>query len=130
MKAEELMIGDLLEYRGQFAVFDFRVEQITKRKIGYHAEPRESRMHYLRINEVQPIPITAEILKTNEFEKVQNLFVLQWPNHVSPLMIFVEYNIENSCLFINDRMLPWPVRYVHQLQYALRMCGIEKEIVI
>ena len=55
MKATEIQIGDRLYYKGQFNAFDFRVEQVTKRKIGYHAEPQEHRMHYLRLDEVQPI---------------------------------------------------------------------------
>lgn len=122
------MIGDRLAYRGQFAAFDFRVEQVTKRKVGYHAEPGENRMHYLRLNEVQPIPLTPERLEWNGFEKVQNLLVLQWENGVYPSMIFVEYNPENYCLFINDMMFPKPVRFLHELHHILMDCGIEKEI--
>ena len=128
MKATEIMIGDRLAYRGQFAAFDFRVEQVTKRKVGYHAEPGENRMHYLRLNEVQPIPLTPERLEWNGFEKVQNLLVLQWENGVYPSMIFVEYNPENYCLFINDMMFPKPVRFLHELHHILMDCGIEKEI--
>ena len=122
------MIGDRLAYRGQFAAFDFRVEQVTKQKVGYHAEPGENRMHYLRLNEVQPIPLTPERLEWNGFEKVQNLLVLQWENGVYPSMIFVEYNPENYCLFINDMMFPKPVRFLHELHHILMDCGIEKEI--
>lgn len=128
MKATEIMIGDRLAYRGQFAAFDFRVEQVTKQKVGYHAEPGENRMHYLRLNEVQPIPLTPERLEWNGFEKVQNLLVLQWENGVYPSMIFVEYNPENYCLFINDMMFPKPVRFLHELHHILMDCGIEKEI--
>ena len=128
MKATEIMIGDRLAYRGQFAAFDFRVEQVTKRKVGYHAEPGENRIHYLRLNEVQPIPLTPEKLEWNGFEKVQNLLVLQWENGVYPSMIFVEYNPENYCLFINDMMFPKPVRFLHELHHILMDCGIEKEI--
>ena len=128
MKATEIMIGDRLAYRGQFAAFDFRVEQVTKRKVGYHAEPGENRMHYLRLNEVQPIPLTPAMLERNGFEKVQNLLVLQWENGVYPSMIFVEYNPENYCLFINDMMFPKPVRFLHELHHILMDCGIEKEI--
>ena len=130
MKATEIMIGDRLAYRGQFAAFDFRVEQVTKRKVGYHAEPGENRMHYLRLNEVQPIPLTPERLEWNGFEKVQNLLVLQWENGVYPSMIFVEYNPENYCLFINDMMFPKPVRFLHELHHILIDCGIEKEITL
>lgn len=78
----------------------------------------------------RPVPLTEEMLEKNGFEKVQNLRVLQWENDVFPSMIFVEYNPENYCLFVNDMMLPRPVRYVHELQMTLHMCGIRKEIVL
>ena len=45
MKATEIMIGDRLAYKGQYAAFDFRVEQVTKHKVGYHVEPGESRKY-------------------------------------------------------------------------------------
>ena len=130
VRATEIMVGDWLWYQGQFNAFPLKVEQVTKRKVGYHADPHENRMYYLRLHEVQSIPITPEILERNGFEKVQNLLVLQWENGVYPSMIFVEYNPENYCLFINDMMFPKPVRFLHELHHILMDCGIEKEIVI
>ena len=128
VRATEIMVGDWLWYQGQFNAFPLKVEQVTKRKVGYHADSNENRMYYLRLHEVQPIPITPEILERNGFEKVQNLLVLQWENGVYPSMIFVEYNPENYCLFINDMMFPKPVRFLHELHHILMDCGIEKEI--
>ena len=78
----------------------------------------------------QPIPLTPDILERNGFEKVQNLLVLQWENGVYPSMIFVEYNPENYCLFINDMMFPKPVRFLHELHHILIDCGIKKEIIL
>lgn len=128
MEAKELMIGDWLFYRGQFNAFEFKVKQITKRKVGYHAEPNESRMHYIILSECEPIPITPEFLERNGFEKVQSLYYLKSLNKV--YLCFIEYNIVNNCLFINDGLIPRPIRYVHQLQHAMRLCGIEKDITI
>lgn len=128
MKANELMIGDWLFYEGRFNAFPFKVEQITKRKVGYHAEPNESRMHYITLSECQPIPITPEFLERNGFEKAQSLYYLKSLNKV--YLCFIEYNIVNNCLFINDGLIPMPILYVHQLQHVLRLCGNEKEIVL
>ena len=130
VRATEIMVGDWLWYQGQFNAFPLKVEQVTKRKVGYHADPHENRMYYLRLHEVQPIPITPEILERNKFEKVHNLLVLQWENGVYPSMIFVEYNPENYCLFINDMMFPKPVRFLHELHHILMDCDIEKEITL
>ena len=128
MEAKELMIGDWLFYRGQFNAFPFKVEQITKRKVGYHAEPNEGRLHYIILSECKPIPITPEFLERNGFEKVQSLYYLKSLNKV--YICYIEYNIANNCLFINDGLIPMPITYVHQLQHALKLCGIEKEITI
>ena len=128
MEAKELMIGDWLFYRGQYNAFCFRVEQITKRKVGYHTEPNESRMHYVILSECKPIPITPEFLERNGFEKVQSLYYLKSRNKV--YLCFIEYNIVNNCLFINDGLIPRPITCVHQLQHVFKLCGIEKEITI
>lgn len=130
MEAKELMIGDWLFYRGQFNAFCFRVEQITQRKVGYHAELNESRMHYLRLSECQPVQLTVERLILIGFELIQNLYILTLENKVFPGKIFIEYNLSNGCLYINDGLVPRPINYVHQLQHALKLCRIEKEITI
>ena len=106
MEANELMIGDWLFYKGQFNAFSFKVEQITKRKVGYHAEPNEGRLHYIILSECKPIPITPEFLERNGFEKVQSLY------------------------YLKSLKIPMPITYVHQLQHALKLCGIEKDITI
>ena len=128
MKANELMIGDWLFYKGRFNAFPFKVEQITKRKVGYHAEPNEGRLHYIILSECEPIPITPEFLKRNGFGKAQSLYYLKSLNKIYPCPFFIEYNTVNNCLFVNDGMIPMPITYVHQLQHVLRLCGIEKEV--
>lgn len=130
MKAKELMIGDWLFYVSQFNAFCFRVEQITRKKVGYHAEPNECRMHYLRLSECEPVPLTVKRLELIGFEKVQNLYVLIVENKVFPGKIFIEYVLSNDSLYVNDGLIPRPIRYVHQLQQAMRLCGIEKDITI
>ena len=120
MKATEIMVGDRLAYRGQYAAFDFRVEQVTKHKIGYHAEPGENRMHYLRLHEVQPIPITPEILERNG---IRYQFGMPWYQGGADGAFEFRYRSDDG-----STQVQVPVRYVHELQHALRLCGIEKEI--
>lgn len=69
MKPTELRIGNLVMYNGKVV----RVEQITKHKIGYHTKPYEMGMNYARLCEIEPIPITEELLKKNGFEIDQNI---------------------------------------------------------
>ena len=65
MKPQELKIGNLVCYNGEVV----KVEQITKHKIGYHTKPNETRLNYARLCEVEPIPITEELLLKCGFDK-------------------------------------------------------------
>lgn len=58
MTPQELSIGNLVRYNGEVV----KIEQITKRKIAYHKEENESRMHYARLSEIEPIELTEEIV--------------------------------------------------------------------
>lgn len=58
MTPQELRIGNLVRYNGEVV----KIEKITKRKIGYHKEANESRMHYARLSEIEPIELTEEIV--------------------------------------------------------------------
>lgn len=58
MKANELRIGNLVKLNGEIV----KVEQITKKKIGYHKEPRENVMHYAKLCEVEPIVLTEDVM--------------------------------------------------------------------
>ncbi len=58
---------------------------------------------------LKPIPLTVEILEKNGFVK-----------HLP------EDNIVYFTITINKKEIR--IDYVHQLQHALRLCGIEKEI--
>lgn len=105
MKANELMIGDWV--------------------IGCSREPFKIGIIdpvFLYWNEVQPIPLTPEILEKNGFVVESN-----YP-YGNPLQY---------CILVDDRLwidisgenfFEGELEYVHQLQHALKLCGIEKEI--
>lgn len=124
MKANELMIGDWLWYRGQFNDFPFKVELITKRKVGYHSEPCENKMHYLRLHECQPIPLTTDILEENFPDDNDGVVWRKWWKNDKPF-----YHVE--CMPLNGTRIIIPfAQYVHQLQHAMNLSGIEKEITL
>ena len=146
MEAKELMIGDWLFYRGQFNAFSFRVEQITKRKVGYHAEPDESRTHYLTLSECQPIPITPEILEKNGWMKTKYAYgrdcmeihgTDELPEGIDNALSMARWSIDKNFQYHFLDLYMWKgsvmqhdVHYVHQLQHAFKFFGIEKEITI
>ena len=110
MRPQELSIGNLVCYNGEVV----KVEQITKRKIGYHTKPNETRMNYARLCEIEPIPITEELLLKNGFEQCGYIFKT----------LFIEmYEVTNGWhLHIDNEhfetALSITIKYVHQLQNA------------
>lgn len=136
MIANELMIGDWVFTRGQ-------IEQVTSIYDGYicteHYE--DSHDYYF-----EPIPLTSEILEKNGFAKEKEdelgitYYFLERP-YTTQITIYKEPIQDVSILFkawgrasssaggVNDIHL-CSVKYVHEMQHALRLCGIEKEIVL
>lgn len=123
MKPTELRIGNLVCYNGKVV----KVEQITKHKIGYHTEPNETRMNYARLCEIEPIPITEELLLKNGFEQCDYMF---------KTLFFEMYEVENGWhLHIdNDKFetaIALTIKYLHQMQNAYYLVtGKELEIKI
>lgn len=87
MKAQELRIGNLVCYNGKVV----KVKQVTKRKIGYHTKPNETRLNYARLCEIEPIPITDELLLGTGFKKDRNGY-----------FSYKEYNDELSIRFSSN----------------------------
>lgn len=150
MEAKELMIGDWVLYKG---------EPHAIRQLGIYGTDRDGNDYpavcvgkpngiglILERNEIEPIPLTQEILEKNEFEKVlddDNTECYRYYNSAADGYVkitlwdggdgdwsveiinyekFHNYEIvyKNDFLFIK----------VHQLQHALRLCQIEKKIII
>lgn len=140
MRTDEIMRGDMLYYRGRFNAFPFKVEQVTKKKIGYHVEPEENRMHYLRLSEVFPIRLTEEIIQRNfkvnepyqeQFgTDSQIYYVLPTPKFFSGVWNFVWVKGDNAnYLMIEDDPII-KIKYFHELQHLFKLCNISKEIVL
>lgn len=136
--SEQLMRGNWLYYRGPFNAFAFRVEQITKKKVGYHAQPGDNRIYYLRLNEeVKPIPLDARQLEKNGWKfngedakfapctwTGDGLMLKQEPDGDGfRIVVTSDYDDED----INRT--PFVLHYLHDLQNALHLRGIKKEII-
>lgn len=125
MEAKELMIGDWIKCDSDFEQVDY----LEGNNINGHPE-----------NWYEPIPLTAEILEKNGWN--------DWCEHSTiarSVSVLVE---DNTSLCIQeikgqDSMFVQishcgagtfefrkHLKYVHELQHALRLCGIDKEIVL
>ena len=97
----------------------------------------------------EPIPLTAEILEKIGLRKITldgekgskqdyyiDTHIVGYYNmdaltrvHASPIV----YDIKQKWLFVDDKQvcrIELMCPYVHTLQHALRLCGIDKEIVL
>lgn len=117
MKANELMIGDWV-YRPD--CYD-QVKEI--RHTGVIG--RDSLRGLIAFSELEPIPLTPEILEKNGFvyDLEDKLFEDIYPR-IS--MLYAQYRlVENGGINYGEMS---EIKYVHELQHALRLCGITKEI--
>lgn len=121
MKAEELMIGDYIMFNKNIYI----IEEISKKGWVHliHNDGSECRVElssdYI-LDGITPIPLTAEILEKNGFN--ETFWGGEWTNNKVDF-ILIEHNdgfrVTNTNIVLSG---------VHQLQHALRLCGIEKEI--
>lgn len=75
--------------------------------------------------DVSPIPITPEILEANGFEESCGV----WYN--SEVRMEFERYKDGWCRTVNcGEYSIYFIKYVHQLQHALRLAGVDKEIVM
>lgn len=133
MKTNELMIGDWVQvpclidktehYDAWCKVRQLRDDDLDV--IGFKE---------LKYNEIVPIPITPEILEKNGFVEfiphnwqivIDNIMIeLRAPEH--NMAIWLDWNEHDTGTYASY-MLPRP-DCVHELQHALKLYGINKEI--
>jgi hypothetical protein len=118
MKANELMIGDWVR-------MPFGVPEI--RQIKYPSEINDADFY-------EPIPLTAEILQANGFDCSDEEVVRynftdgDYQGHFS-LRRMYSGNTPNGWSFFAFNVLTI-IDSIHKLQHAMKLCGIEKEIVL
>lgn len=124
LKISDLSVGDWVEWTVYDKSYDILVTQITDTLIrGVH----DGIEYGMLLKQISPIPITPEILEANEIHRT--------------------YEDDNYAIFRGDGL--WAVKYtdgdwelstppvcrvdikfIHQLQHALRLAGVDKEIVM
>ena len=120
MKPEELQMYDWVLINDA----PHKVKQITRKKVGYHRIPYN--LDYVRLIDIKPIPITAEILEKNGFKNDGVSRWYKWSDENAKILFNPYYlvtEIESRDVTIKARF-----DYVHQLQQAIRLCGIDKRI--
>ena len=119
MRIEELSVGDWVAYNGK----KYRIKEISSPYAsvtlwGNNEQRDES------IVLIEPIPLTAEILEKNGFEKTAICTTYLYNSDIEITLYgdgwWRTIGLDEYSLYRLDG--------VHQLQHALRLAGIEKEI--
>lgn len=135
MKAKELMFGDFIKLPD-----GANAKVISIAQDGVYFEDSQSE-GVASFDNLSPIPLTPEILEKNGFQKKFNY---QWKYCDNGCKIVIsiapQIEIEGEILgeppvniMLEGALFDIDITsdcYVHTLQHALRLCGIEKEIVL
>ncbi len=135
MKANELKVTDLMV--GGWVISHHPSRPIAYEEVSVGLLHTMEQQEYGHIKEdsplyriVEPIPLTPEILEKNGFEPVkEGKFPTLKKCHGD--ILFQLEDIKNEYIHKAPYMFKnIPIFYVHELQHALKLCGIDKEIVV
>ena len=135
MNITDLMLGDYVQIENEKGnlITDYICD------IGYVPQWNELGVktckcgnEWLRESEIMPIPLTPEILEKNGFilkEKETSMYGV----NIAPYYTRDDVPFEVFCdgkpfaIWFKD---PVNIRYAHELQHALKLCGINKKIIL
>ena len=137
MSIKDLMFGDWVDAEGYG-----RVKGIIIDEEDYCPQVLIRDDVWYPLNLIEPIPLTPEILEKNGFKECGKddtdgailyelgddfLGVSLWVN-IEPCLLGIWRTWAGESLYSVIKELP--ISFVHQLQHALRLCGIDKEIIL
>lgn len=114
MNTKELMIGDFVYCEPEGKVI--QVTEVRAEAVQFHEYSTLTTFE----DELQPIPLTDEILDKNA-ERCDHVLGHKWLFLKSGLFILQVFRWEDDdCYEVLNYV---ELRYVHELQHALRLCG-------
>lgn len=150
MKAKDLMIGDYISVKP--SGMPIKVAAVHHKKVAYHAVI--NKLAWVRESLLEPIPLTPEILEKNGFyygytsdeEDIASNTIAQlseeekgwvWDEGAGSVKVIFPNESDGGEIQICDQCFDRNMAFgfsenimLHELQHALRLCGIEKEIVL
>ena len=125
MKAEELMIGDWVHYCGTYIQVTSLYDKGDSNEIGWG----DKESTWVNGRTIGPIPLTPKTLEKNGFKLFAGVWYCQTEER-RPIQICFKEDNKICTLSINCTPVPINLKYVHQLQHALKLYRIGKEIVL
>lgn len=131
------MVGDLIKTNSTSWSEDLKdkyckVTFLAKNYVSSISVDGSQKEPYGEGSSFDPIPLTPKILEKNEFtlkEDEKGMYGVTIAPYYTrddvPFEVFCDG--EPFAIWFKD---PVNIKYVHQLQHALRLCGIEKEMIL
>lgn len=146
MKAEDLMIGDWVnlnfdvDYKtGNLIYGHVQVASINKDgtiDVDCTFDNSKSMQDGWYLKLIEPIPLTFEILEKNDilYEKQSFYYVIEDDEDLE-CTYYIQQVLQGDWVVgvdigAYDCSVFARIKYVHELQHALKLCGIDKEIVV
>ena len=132
MKANELSCKDLMI--GDWVKVKYPQKQVKVKEIKQSCIYTEGNGY--EYSEIESIPLTPEILEKNGF--IRDMFYGEWQFDLDTFPFNFPFSVvqrENNSWYLGREEIGIAhnreiidISYVHELQHALRLCGIEKTI--
>lgn len=141
IKPNELMLGDYIAIKcADRSTINIKVSSIGELMIAGTMVNNPNASSWRHYNDLQPIPLTSEVLEKNahrvpgylvwdlEADGAEVQYVPETMDTTDPPM---QYRLapRQRNLGVAETLI-CHIRYVHELQHALRICKINKEIVL
>lgn len=143
MKANELMIGDWVNlnyWDGKFVQQINGISYNSWRGEGYQDWVDTEIDDEASIGSIEPIPLTAEILEKNGWEAFNGTYNIVRYRIITKVMALIIEPMKVESILgerwfwlsvnkIDGEVRPnmnYPFCYVHELQHALRLCGLNE----
>lgn len=146
MEITDLMIGDLVSFNGKAKRIN--IIDTWYNEVSYFDSDAEGVLSF-RLDDIEPIPLTVEILKNNGFYVYNrddysdakldiyvdedNLYQISLNRKGDNYRIAIHYikwfdhktgKYDSHCLYSNGLFSDFKPLYVHELQNAMRLCGL------
>ena len=133
LKTSDLSVGDWVKC-GQWSGRIQRIAMHDGETVEVIIEADLGRLYmYKRVDEIYSIPITPEILETNGFVKNGGVYI--WSNKKHRVFVCLKEGSRSIDIEeMDEQFVTMSSRigvtqlYAHQLQHALKLAGVDKEI--
>ena len=139
MKPEDLMLGDWVSYSEHTIeqLMSFMASSIRGRKsFEIPKYLKVTKTMFRTSYQFEPILITDDILSKNGFTlRLDEWYLEDFDGYKNHVWIYPSYLSDDDDMLLvdmsnDDNSIMIEIKYVHELQHALKLCKIEKEIIL